>query len=609
VIPDEEVERVREAADVVAIVGEFVPLRRVGATYRGPCPFHQGKHRNFSVDPRRKIFHCFVCGEGGDVFTFLRKRLGVDWPTAVRMTAEKVGIELREVRAKREGPDPREPLWEVNAAAQEYFRRLLWEDPRGVPAREYLARREISREIADRFGLGYAPRDGEPVREHLATLGFDDARQLDSGLLVRREGTNALRPRFRARLMFGIFDLGGRIAGFGGRLLGPGEPKYLNSPDSIAFTKGKLLYGLNWARAAVRRAERVLLVEGYFDLLRVAVAGREEVVAPLGTALTSDQAQLITRYTKNVFLLYDSDKAGLRATFRAGDELLRHGASVRVVSLPEGHDPDTWIREQGPEALERKLGEAIDVFERKIAVLQRGEWFADLHRRRRAIDHLLPTIRAASDPVTRDLYIGRAAEASGVDRRILADEAAQPAQPGESAARVRRPGAPADLAGMRAPPRSSRPHRAAVLNGKGSSAERELIRVMLALRSTVERIGERVGAEQFRDVRYRQIFEVLSHLGPDAPNERVAAALNEEARPAFEALLAGVDAILDVEKTIHDCLSRLDERALRDRNAEIQRLLPTATEAEKDQLALEKQTNVAAIGRLRQSRQASGNER
>jgi len=409
VILDEDVERVREAADIVAIIGEYVPLKGRGGNYRGPCPFHQGVNRNFSVSTTKgKFYHCFVCKESGDVFSFLQKRLGVDWPTAVRMVAEKSGIELRESRARREGPDPREPLWEANAAAQQYFQRVLWEDDRAGAARDYLASRDISRTVAERFGLGFAPREIGLMRGALAAIGIDDSRMLEAGLLVKRDETEEPRPRFRDRLIFPIHDLPGRVAGFGGRLIAPGEPKYLNTGESPIYSKGRLLYHLHQARNAIRKGERVIVVEGYFDVVRLAAAGIESVVAPLGTALTDEQAQLLVRYSRNVYLLYDSDQAGLKATFRAGDELLAEGATVRVVSLPEGDDPDSFVRARGAEALERLIREAIDVFERKIQLLERGGWFADLTRRRTAVDRLLPTIRATRDPVMRDLYLARA---------------------------------------------------------------------------------------------------------------------------------------------------------------------------------------------------------
>jgi len=348
VIPDETVERVRESADIVAVIGEYVELKRQGTDYRGPCPFHQGTHRNFSVSPKKAMYYCFVCHEGGDVFNFLTKRLGVDWPTAVKMVAEKSGIEVVETQSRRaEQKDEREPLWEINGVAADYFRRMLWDDDLGRDARAYLEERGVSRQLADRVGLGFAPREIGLLRGYLTTLGFEEERMIAAGLVVVPDEGVEPRPRFRGRLMFPIYDVSSRVVGFGGRLLGPGEPKYLNSAESTIFSKGRLLYGLNWARQAARRDERMLVVEGYFDVVRLIGAGVDSVVAPMGTALTEEQAKLIRRYTARVFLLYDSDKAGLKATFRSGDELLRQGASVQVVTLPDGEDPDTFVRAHG----------------------------------------------------------------------------------------------------------------------------------------------------------------------------------------------------------------------------------------------------------------------
>jgi DNA primase len=237
VIPDETIEQVREAADIVGIIGEYVPLKRTGADFRGPCPFHQGTRRNFSVAPATRMYHCFVCNESGDVFKFLTKRLGVDWPEAVRMVGEKTGIEVRDTQTRREGPDPREPFWELNATAAAYFRQLLWDETVGAPARQYLVERDLSRDVAEEFGLGFAPREIGLMRTYMNTLGFDDARLLEAGLLTRSDQESEPRPRFRNRLIFPILDVPGRHVGFGGRQIGPGDVKYLNSPDTPVFSK------------------------------------------------------------------------------------------------------------------------------------------------------------------------------------------------------------------------------------------------------------------------------------------------------------------------------------------------------------------------------------
>ncbi len=339
-IPDDVIEQVREAADLVGIIGEHVELKRTGSDYRGPCPFHGGTHRNFAVVPKKGMYYCFVCHEAGDVFTFFMKKLGMDYPTAVREVARRVGITIPE--RGTQGPDPREPLFQAVATAADWFARQLRESPEADIARRYLASRQITPETAQVQGLGYAPR-GSALLDAMKGLGVREEVLLEAGLLVKRED-GTVGPRFRGRLLFPIHDLRARVVGFGGRILGEGEPKYLNSPDTPIFHKGKLLYNLHAAKHAMRKAERAVLVEGYFDVLRLTLAGCEEVVAPLGTGLTGDQAELLQRHAPQVILLYDSDDAGLRATFRAGDELLRHKLRVSVATLPEGEDPDTFSR-------------------------------------------------------------------------------------------------------------------------------------------------------------------------------------------------------------------------------------------------------------------------
>jgi DNA primase len=593
VISDEVIEQVREAADIVGIIGEYVPLKKTGSDFRGPCPFHQGTKRNFSVVPAKRLYHCFVCGESGDVFRFLQKRLGMQWPEAVRAVGEKVGIAVPDNMVKREGPDPREPYWEVQATAAAFFHKMLWENQAGSAAREYLAEREVSRATAEDFGLGFAPRDAALLREYMTGLGFTDERLVESGLLIQGEGESTPRARFRSRLMFPIHDVQGRNIGFGGRLLGPGEPKYLNSPESPVFTKGKMLYGLNRSRNAIRRADRALVVEGYFDALRLMTSGIEEVVAPMGTAMTEAQASLLKKYSRNVFLLYDSDSAGLKATFRAGDELLRQGFSVRVVTLPPGEDPDSYTRRHGAAGMESQLASAIDVFERKIQILERAGWFAELQKKRRALDRLLPTIRATADEIMRDLYVGRASEVTGVDRAILLRELGSPQAPVEPRMESE-PMRPAirERFGDRREPR----------RGGGNAAERELVRVMLQQRSRVESIAERIGPDGFRDPRYRAIFAALLDAGEEMSLADVAPQLDEESLAVAEELLGSGDYVLDAQRTIDDSLTRLHVREMEERLFEIDRMLPLASEKEKEILHEERQKLVVqmrASGKMR----------
>jgi len=583
VIPDEVVEQVRDSADIVQIVGDYVNLKRQGADFRGPCPFHQGTHRNFSVSPKKRMYYCFVCHEGGDVFHFLQKRLGVEWPAAVKMVGEKSGIEVREVDTRREGPDPREPLWEVNATAAAYFQKILWDDPLGAQARDYLTQRDISREVADQFGIGLATREIGLLRNYMATLGFDETRLAAAGLLVQGEDGSEPRPRFRGRLMFPILDSMGRNIGFGGRILGPGEPKYLNSPESAVFSKGKTLYGLNWAKNDIRREDQVLVVEGYFDVVRLMAAGATTVVAAMGTALTDAQAAALRKLTKNVFLLYDSDKAGLQATFRSGDELLRQGVAVRVVTLPDGEDPDTFVKAHGAAALTARLRDAIDVFERKIQLLERAGMFSELHKKRRALDRLLPTVRATSDEIMRDLYLSRASEVSGVAREVLERELRGKVITGISASS---PPPPAPR--ISAAARARRGERRAQHAERGASAERELVRAILLNRSRVEQIAEKRGARSIRDPQYRAIYRALIAADPDSTIEEVTANLDEETIETVEDLLAEGANQIDPERTISDSFATLRARDLDQRAAELDRIIPLADGAQKDKLIAEK---------------------
>jgi DNA primase len=590
VIPDDVVARVREEADIVSIIGEFVKLKRVGTSFRGPCPFHQGKHDNFSVSPRGG-YNCFVCGEKGDVFTFIEKRLGLDFVESVKWVGAKAGVEVTEVRRGAEDRDTREPMWEVNATAAAYFSAQLWDAPVGSAAREYLASRALRRGEADRFGMGYAPRDPAAMRAHLATLGFDDDRQIAAGLLLRTEERPEPRPRFRDRVIFPIYDPAGHVVGFGGRALGEAQPKYLNSAESEAFSKRTLLYGLNWAKQAVRRADRLIIVEGYFDAIRLMLAGIQEVVAPLGTALTAGQAALIRKYTKNVFLLYDSDQAGLKATFRAGDALLANTAAVRVITLPQGEDPDTFVAKAGAEGFEHAAAASVDVFDRKIQILERGGWFGDLRRKREALDKLLPTIRLTADPITRDLYVARTAEVAGVSRDMLERELKGPAGGEPRPANEREP-----VTGRRAERR--RDH-----TGAGVRAERELLRMLLHHRRYVDGIAERVMPEQITDPAYHQIFTALLELGADAPPGDIFERLDDdEATVQLEELLAETGGLDRADEIVDGSVNALLARHIAAELTEIDRLLPLAPAEKKDELIRKKERlakEMQALGRPR----------
>ena len=613
-IADETVERVRAAADIVAIIQEFgVPLRRSGGDWRGACPFHGGKNPNFSVTPKLGAYHCFVCHEKGDVFTFLRKKQGLDFTAAVKLVGERVGIDVVDTPMRAQVQDPNEPNWETLASAGEWFRSQLGSDA-GTAAREYLTSREIDEAARERFGIGFAPRDPQALRRYLHSLGFDDARQTEAGLLVLREGETEPRIRFRGRVMFPILDESGHHVGFGGRALGDVTPKYLNSPESGVFHKRLTLYGLHGARQAMRKHSRAIVVEGYLDAIRLVLAGFEETVAPLGTALTSDQAKLLLRYAPEVFLLYDSDEAGQKATFRSGLELLQQRAAVRVVSLPPGEDPDTFVRAHGRVAMETQLSQAIDLFDRQVQLLERRGWFTDIRRKIRAKDRLLPTIRASADPVTKDLYLSRLSEATGIDKAILAAEA------DEMPSRGRRVTAPTTSVVVHTdmdpgpPPESPSPSRRAPREEEGPPApyaalakqnawrfkrgknagpewqatavpprprrdepvERALVRAMLTDRDVVERVAERHGPQEFRDADYRALFSALLEASPDDDLEVIAERLEPGPLDRLRELTDGMESAEIALSDVALNISKLDARLLREGCDAIRREMNTA---------------------------------
>lgn len=505
-IPDSVVEEVRQRGDLVELVAEHTRLKRSGRTFRGPCPLHGGEGPNFSVDPAKNIFKCFTCGEGGDLFSFPMKMLGMSFVEAIRYVAERAGVEIPEERERRDEPDPNDPLYEANAFAAEWFRARLRDDD-GAEAREYLQRRGITDDAVERFGLGWAPETWTAFGDAARTHGISNEILLSLGLV--KESTKGGREpydAFRGRLIFPIEDLGGRVVAFGGRVVGQVEehvPKYLNSPESPVYHKGRMLYGLGWSRGPIRKSETALIVEGYMDYVSLASHGVDNAVAPLGTALTEDQAELIARYAQRAVLLYDSDRAGLKATFRSGDELLRAGVEVLVATLPDGEDPDSVVRAGGEKAIRAYVRDAVDLLERKIQILERHGSFGSIPGIRRAIDGLLPTIRAASDEVTRGVYVTRVAEKTGVPRETIEKEVAQ---------------APArDTRGTGAQDRRRRPEGrraedfATTQPRRALGPERNLILLLLRDDTWVEEAARRLGPEDFRDPVLRTIFEELMH--------------------------------------------------------------------------------------------------
>ena len=341
-------DEIRARIDLVDLVSDFVTLKRAGENWKGLCPFHTEKTPSFMVNPKKGIFHCFGCGAGGDAFGFLMRQNRLSFPEAVRTLADRAGVTL----PTRAGPEEaqaakREPLYEAMELAAAYYERALWDQPEGERARRYLQARGITPEAARRFRLGYAPEGWEHLLQYAKGSGVDEAVLLQVGLVLPRSEGRGVYDRFRGRLIFPIADVQGRMIAFGGRSLGPEEPKYLNSPETPLYVKGQTLYALHLAKHAIRETGRVVVVEGYLDCLAAQQTGFGETVAALGTAFTPAQVSLLKRYTDEIITAFDADAAGESATLRGLDLLVSSGLRVRVAALPGGEDPDSLIQKQG----------------------------------------------------------------------------------------------------------------------------------------------------------------------------------------------------------------------------------------------------------------------
>ncbi len=417
-IPDRVIEEIRDRADIVEVIGEVVPLKKRGRNYLGLCPFHPERTPSFNVTPDKQMYYCFGCQAGGNVFTFLMEYERTDFPTAVRSLAERTGIDIPEEPADR-APDPHARLRSANRLAAEFYHRRLLEAGDAAPARAYLDARGVGADTRETFLLGWAPESWEALVQEAARHGVGPEVLLEAGLAARSEKTGGVYDRFRGRVVFPIRALGGDVVAFSGRRMDDEEPKYLNSPDTPIYTKGRMLFHLDQARAPIRRAGAAVVVEGNFDLVTLHAAGFRNVVAPLGTALTSEQARILRRYTGTAFLAYDGDPAGERAAFKAGDVLLAAGLSVRVVPVPAGQDPDALVRAHGAAAFEERLEASADVIDVKIEILRTRVDLGDVAKKRRAIQRLLDSVARVPDAMTRALYLDRIAAGLHVPRETL----------------------------------------------------------------------------------------------------------------------------------------------------------------------------------------------
>ena len=366
--PDDVIEEVRTRNDIVDVISQYVNLKKKGANYFGLCPFHNEKSPSFSVSPGKQMYYCFGCGAGGNVITFVMEYENYSFVEAVKMLADRVGITLPEVEYTKEAKaaaDMKNTLLEINRLAANYFYYQL-KQPHGKIGYDYLKRRQLTDETIKRFGLGFANKTSNDLYQYMRSKGYSDAILKETGLFFIEE--RGAHDKFWNRVMFPILDVNNRVIGFGGRVMGEGEPKYLNSPETKLFDKSRNLYGLNYARTS--RAKYMLICEGYMDVIALHQAGFSNAVASLGTAFTSQHAVLLKRYTDQVVLTYDSDGAGVRAALRAIPILKEVGMSVKVLDMKPYKDPDEFIKNLGQDEFQKRIDRAVNSFMFEIAVIR-----------------------------------------------------------------------------------------------------------------------------------------------------------------------------------------------------------------------------------------------
>ncbi len=410
------VEEIKMNINIVDVVGREVNLKRSGSNYTGLCPFHSEKTPSFSVNEEKQIFHCFGCGESGDVISFVQKINRIPFMEACEKLCNEYGIKMPERTHK--GPKiDYDKFYNINAkAARFFFDNLSKQKNIGYP---YLKQRGISDEIIRKFGLGYAPGKGKSLCQYLLAEGVAEEDLLRLGLA--KKGKNGLYDYFRNRVMFPIFNTNGKVIGFGGRAIGDAKPKYLNSAESEIFLKKNNLYALNFTKSAITDSNKVIVVEGYMDAISLYQAGICNVVASLGTALTDNQAKLLARYTKNVVLSYDSDNAGINAALRGIDVIIGAGGKPKILRINDGKDPDEFVKKNGKQAFEKLVDEAIYSTDFKLGLYRKGY---DLSNNLDVLDYIakcIPVLRSLA-PVERDIYVRKLSEEFGISEHAISLE-------------------------------------------------------------------------------------------------------------------------------------------------------------------------------------------
>ncbi|MBU0548734.1 MAG: DNA primase [Candidatus Omnitrophica bacterium] len=544
-IPENILDDILSRIDIVELISGYFPLKRAGRNLRALCPFHHEKTPSFMVNPQKQIFHCFGCGKGGNVVSFLMEYERMDFIEAVKTLARKTGVELPKNEASSKSSGLITSLYKVNEFAVKFYRDFL-NSASGAAARTYLSKRSLSNDTVNLFQLGLSPDKWEGLFNYLRTKNASPALLEKSGLVSKGQN-QGYYDRFRKRLVFPIFDVKSRVLALGARLLedAPGMAKYINSPESLIYVKGRHLYGLNLTREAIRKEDYAIVVEGYFDCISVFQAGIKNVVASLGTSLTAEQIRLIKRYTRNVIMVYDSDQAGQDATLRSLDMFIQEDMNTRVAILPVNFDPDSFLRKFEAKAFRHILDNALGLFDYKLGLLSSRYKIINPENKAFVAGAMLDSIKKIRNPILQAEYLRRLAQALDIKEEVLISEL-----------RKIKDQKPYDFREFFRIPDS-----------KINPTERLLMRLILGETELITKIKSVLSPEDFQDARIARVFSLICELiskGKDIEPKCLIGYLDdrESASLISEILAADEHSQEDSEEILNDCVSKIKKQRL-----------------------------------------------
>mgnify|MGYP000862246837 CR=1 FL=1 len=550
-IPEEFINDVRHRADIVDVIREYLPLKKQGQNYIGLCPFHAEKTPSFVVSPQKQIYHCFGCGKGGHVFSFIMEKNGVSYPEAIKLLAGRYGMTLPTAFQSQKSSEQealRKRYYQINDSAAKYYQQVL-HSPAGREALAYLAKRGMTKETKEMFQLGYATAAWDQLTRYLLDQGIQEEELLLMGLSVKSQKGN-LVDRFFNRIIFPITDDAGRVIAFGGRVLDNSQPKYLNSPETPLFHKGKQLYGIHPAKGSIRKLDQAIIMEGYMDVITAHQYGITNTVGSLGTALTSEQARLLMRYTYNTIICFDADAAGQEAAARGLEILQQSGCQVSVMEIPEAKDPDEFLKNHGNQAFIDLIGHAHTLLEYKLLKLMKKYNTETIPGKIQVVQMILPDMQKVQSPVARQSFIQMIAEKLALPEQVIQAEIKKSYHKTSAFASSERTRIVFDT-----------------ISDAPELAQRNLIRLILGKPEVLPEVEKWGGSELFSNSLLKEIYRsyyLLRQAGHNIKaNDLIFLLESEETRQILSEILLKEEFPNHWERIFKDCLVHLKLETLK----------------------------------------------